>query len=232
VYLDLGYNVKMFTSFYLGCKPFQAKACYLASLLGITAIVVSTTPVAAVQLVYSSSGNVSKIEGFVLDGITYDVNFKYDSFLNIFGSPNSSGFNRPTFWDNSQTAQKAVDNIASLLNSQQPVPTTVNNYPSALVPYRGVVASNGSLFLVSKIDYRYIAKWDNFLGESQDIFPQGNEQANYAIFSAQKPPKTVPEGNLGAGAVVAFLLGASTLKKHGERRKAKRKISLLHDSEF
>jgi Domain of unknown function (DUF4082) len=142
------------------------------------------------KLIYSDSGNVSKIEGLVIDGINYDVTFKYDSFLNLFGSPNSSDFNRPTFWDNSQTAQKAVDSIASLLNSQQAVPTKLNNEPSALVPYRGVVASNGSLFLVSKIN-SYITRWDNFRGESQDIFPQGNEQANYAIFSLQNPPKTV-----------------------------------------
>ncbi|MFH7024945.1 MAG: hypothetical protein ACHBN1_05985 [Heteroscytonema crispum UTEX LB 1556] len=141
-------------------------------------------------VIYSNSGDVSKIEGLVIDGINYDVTFKYDSFLNLFGSPNSSDFNRPTFWDNSQTAQKAVDNIASLLNSQQPIPTKVNNYPSALVPYRGVVASNGSLFLVSKVN-SYITRWDNFRGESQDIFTQGNEQANYAIFSVQNPPQTV-----------------------------------------
>lgn len=141
------------------------------------------------KLIYSNSGNVSKIEGLVVDGINYDVTFKYDSFLNLFGSPNSSDFNKPTFWDNAQTAQKAVDNIASLLNSQQPVPTKVNDYASALVPYRGVVASNGSLFLVSKVN-SYITKWDNFRGESQDIFTQGNEQANYAIFSVQNPGKT------------------------------------------
>jgi hypothetical protein len=181
VYLDFGDSVKMFTDYYLGCKPFKARACYLASLISITAIVANTTPATAVQLVYSSPGNVSKIEGLVVEGINYDVTFKYDSFLNVFGSPNSSGFNRPTFWDNAQTAQKAVNNIASLLNSQQSIPTQLNSYPSALVPYRGVVASNGSLFLVSKVD-SYITNWVNFRGESQDIFTQGNELANYSAF--------------------------------------------------
>jgi hypothetical protein len=213
----------MFTKSYLPFNQFKAKACYLASLTAITAIVANTTPVVAAQLIYSSPGNVSKIEGLVVDGINYDVTFKYDSFLNLFGSPNSPGFNRPTFWDNNnQTAQKAVDNIAFLLNSQQPAPSQVNNYPSALVPYRGVVAPNGSLFLVSKID-SYITRWDNFRGESKDIFTMGNEQANYAIISVQEPPKTIPESNLGAGAVVAFLLGARTLKK---QRKAI-KISVI-----
>jgi hypothetical protein len=202
----------MFTNIHLAHKPFKAKACYLASLIAITTVVANATPAAAAQIIYSSPGNVSKIEDLVVDGINYDVTFKYDSFLNLFGSPNSPGFNRPTFWDNSQTAQKAVDNIASLLNSQQPVPKQVNNYPSALVPYRGVVAPNGSLFLVSKID-SYITRWDNFRGESKDIFTMGNEQANYAIIKPQEPPKTIPESNLGAGAVVAFLLGARTLKK-------------------
>jgi Domain of unknown function (DUF4082) len=142
------------------------------------------------KLIYSDSGNLSQIKGLVVDGINYDVTFKYDSFLNVFGSPNSSGFNRPTFWDNSQTAQKVVDNIASLLNSQQPVPTQLNSYSSALVPYRGAIASNGSVFLVSKIN-SYITRWDNFRGESQDIFTQGNEKANYAIVTAQNPPNTV-----------------------------------------
>jgi hypothetical protein len=202
----------MFTKKHLVNTPFKAKACYLSSLIAISAVVANATPAAATQMIYSSPGNVSKIEGLVVDGINYDVTFKYDSFLNLFGSPNSPGFNRPTFWDNNQTAQKAVDNIASLLNSQQPLPTQINNYPSALVPYRGVVASNGSLFLVSKID-SYITRWDNFRGESKDIFTMGNEQANYAIISAQEPTKTIPESNLGAGAVVAFLLGARTLKK-------------------
>ncbi|WP_341528708.1 hypothetical protein WKK05_05095 [Nostoc sp. UHCC 0302] len=199
----------------------KGKTCYLASLIGITALVINATPAVAVELVYSSPGNVSKIQGLVVDGINYDVTFKYDSFLNIFGSPNSSSFNKPTFWDNSQTAQKVVDNIASLLNSQKTVPTKINNYPSALVAYRGVVASDGSLFIVSKID-NYITRWDNFRGESQDIFTQGNEQANYAIFSVQEPSKPVPEANFETGAVVAFLLGgASTLKKYGEKVKGK-----------
>ncbi|MBW4666647.1 MAG: hypothetical protein KME60_04185 [Cyanomargarita calcarea GSE-NOS-MK-12-04C] len=198
----------MLTKYYLANNPFKAKACYLASLIGITAIVANTTPAAAVEMIYRNPGNVSKIQGLVLDGINYDVTFKYDSFLNLFGSPNSSDFNRPTFWDNSQIAKKAVDNIASLMNSQQPVPTKVNSYPSALLPYRGVVAPNGTLFLVSKVD-SYITRWDNFIGESQDIFTQGNEQANYAIFSVQEPPKTVPESNLWVGAVVTFLLGAT-----------------------
>lgn len=202
----------MFTNSYLDRNPFKTKACHLASLIAITAVVANVTPAAAAQIIYSSPGNVSKIEGLVVDDINYDVTFKYDSFLNLFGSPNSPGFNQPTFWDNNQTAQKAVDNIASLLNSQQPVPNQVNNYPSALVPYRGVVAPNGSLFLVSKID-SYITRWDNFRGESQDIFTMGNEQVNYAIISAKEPPKTIPESNLGSGAVVAFLLGARILKK-------------------
>jgi hypothetical protein len=202
---------------YLANNPFKAKACYLASLIGITAIVANTTPAAAVQMIYSNPGNVSKIEGLVLDGINYDVTFKYDSFLNLFGSPNSSDFNKPTFWDNPQIAKKVVDNIASLMNSQQPVPTKVNTYPSALLPYRGVVAPNGTLFIVSKVD-SYITKWDNFVGESQDIFTIGNEQVNYAIFSVQERPKTVPESNLWAGAVVSFLFGA-TFNKYRERKR-------------
>ncbi|OKH53120.1 hypothetical protein NIES2101_12360 [Calothrix sp. HK-06] len=201
----------MFTRTYLNHNLSKAKACCLASFITISTIVANATPGAAVQMTYNSQGNISKIESFIVDGINYDVTFKYDSFINLFGSPNSSDFNSPTFWNNNQTAQKVVNDITSLLNSQQPVPTKLNDYSSALVPYRGVVASNGSLFLVSKIN-NYITRWDNFRGESQDIFTMGNEQANYAIFSVKEPPKTVPESNLSLGAVVAFLVGASTFK--------------------
>lgn len=201
----------MFTRTYLNHNSFKAKACCLASLITISTIVANATPGAAVQMTYNNQGNISKIESFIVDGINYDVTFKYDSFINLFGSPNNSDFNSPTFWNNSQTAQKVVDDITSLLSSQQPVPTKLNDYSSALVPYRGVVASNGSLFLVSKIN-NYITRWDNFRGESQDIFTMGNDQANYAIFSVKEPPKTVTESNLTLGAVVAFLVGASTFK--------------------
>lgn len=201
----------MFTLTYLNQNSFKAKACCLASLITISTIVANATPGAAVQMTYTNPGNISKIEGLVVDGINYDVTFKYGSFIDLFGSPNNSDFNKPTFWDNAQTAQKVVDDITSLLSSQQPVPTKLNDYSSALVPYRGVVASNGSLFLVSKIN-NYITRWDNFRGESQDIFTMGNEQANYAIFSVKEPPKKVPESNFTLGAVVAFLVGASTFK--------------------
>lgn len=201
----------MFTRTYLNNNSFKAKACCLASLITISTIVANATPGAAVQMTYNNPGNISKIEDFVVDGINYDVTFKYDSFINLFGSPRSSDFNTPTFWNNTQTAQKVVDDITSLLNSQQPVPTKLNDYSSVLVPYRGVVASNGSLFLVNKIN-NYITRWDNFRGESQDIFTMGNDQANYAIFTVKQPPKTVPESNLTLGAVVAFLIGASTFK--------------------
>lgn len=201
----------MFTRTYLNKNLSKTKVCCLASFITISTIVANATPGAAVQMTYNNQGNISKIESFIVDGINYDVTFKYDSFINLFGSPNSSDFNSPTFWNNNQTAQKVVDDITSLLNSQQPVPTKLNDYSSALVPYRGVVASNGSLFLVSKIN-NYITRWDNFRGESQDIFTMGNEQANYTIFSVKEPPKKVPESNLTLGAVVAFLVGASTFK--------------------
>jgi hypothetical protein len=212
----------MLTTFYLKSNRLKGKACYLASLSLITAIIVNPTPASAVQLLYSSPGNVSQIQEFVVDGITYDITFQYDSFVNIFGIPNSSNFNQPTFWRNSQTAQKVVDNIATLLNSQQPVPTKVNNYSSLLVPYEGNSTANGSGFIVSKID-NYITRWDNYRGESQDIFTQVDEPANYAIFSLQEPPQKVSEANLGADAMVAFLLGASTFKRYCEKQNRKGK---------
>jgi hypothetical protein len=191
----------------------QDKVFYLASVLSTLTVFANTTPAAAVQLIYSNQGNVSKIEDLVIDGINYDVTFKNDSFLNIFNSPNNSDFQTPTFWNDSQKAKNAVDTIASLLNSQQPVPTQVNDSPSTLIPYRGVVASNGSLFLVSKIN-NYITRWDSFRGESEDIFTKGDEQANYAVFTVRDTSRSIPECNSAVSVVgVALVTGVITRKK-------------------
>jgi hypothetical protein len=191
----------------------QDKVFYLASVLSTLTVVANTTPAAAVQLIYSNQGNVSKIEDLVIDGINCDVTFKNDSFLNIFSSPNNSDFKAPTFWDNSQKAKSAVDTIASLLNSQQTVPTQVNNYSSTLIPYRGVVASNGSLFLVNKVN-SYITRWDSFRGESEDIFTKGDEQANYAVFTVRDTSRSIPECNSAVSVIgVALVTGVITRKK-------------------
>jgi hypothetical protein len=198
------------------------QAFYLASVISTITVVANVTPAAAVQLKYSDQGNVNKIEDLVIDGINYDVTFKYDSFLNIFNSPNNSDFNKPTFWDDSQKAKSAVDTIASLLNSQQPAPTQVNNYPSTLIPYRGVVASNGSLFLVNKVN-SYITRWDSFRGESEDIFTKGDEQANYAVFTVRESVKSVPECNsavgvVGLALVTGIISGKKKLKQFGQQK--------------
>ncbi|AKG23981.1 hypothetical protein IJ00_24125 [Calothrix sp. 336/3] len=177
------------------------------------AIAATATPVTALQLFYSSPGNVSKIEDFIVDGITYDVTFKNDTFFNIFGNPNNTDFLKPTFWDNQNLAKTAVNNLVPLLNNQKPVPTQVNNSPSVLFPYRGVVASNGNLFLVSKVS-SYITQWNDFQGESQDIFTQGNTIANYAIFTPKTATKTIPEPQVSAGILgTVFIIAANRFKR-------------------
>ncbi|BAY94731.1 MULTISPECIES: hypothetical protein [unclassified Tolypothrix] len=191
----------MFNQIYLLKNPITSKFIYLVSVLSIATVFAN--PANGVQIKYGSPGNVSKIEDLVVDDIGYDITFKYDSFINLFGSPNNSDFQKPTFWDNPQGAKNLVDSIASLLNFQQTVPTQINNYPSALVPYRGAVAPNGTLFLVSKVD-SYITRWDNYRGESQDIFTRGNEQANYAIVNINQSSDAVPEGNMLATVMAGF----------------------------
>ncbi|WP_414542653.1 hypothetical protein [Nostoc sp. CCY0012] len=195
----------MLKKIYLLTNQIKSKTIYLVSLLSSAIIMANTTPAVAVQLKYSNLDNINKIEDLVVDDITYDVTFHYGSFFNLFGSPDSSSFKTPAFWDNPQGAKNLVNSIALLLNSQQIVPTQINNYPSALVPYRGVFTPNDSLFVISKVD-NYITKWDNYKGESQDIFTLGHEQANYAILSIKKPFNAIPEANMLPSVIVAFLI--------------------------
>ncbi|MBD2335806.1 hypothetical protein H6G64_02225 [Calothrix sp. FACHB-156] len=213
----------MFSPIYLLENQITSTVISLFSVLSIATIFAN--PTAAVQLKYGSPGNVSKIEDLVVDDISYDVTFKYDSFINLFGSPSNPDFKAPTFWNNAPGAKNLVDSIALLLNSQPNVPTRVNNYPSALVPYRGVVAANGTLFLVSKVD-SYITRWDNYRGESQDIFTRGNEQANYAIVNINQSSDAVPEGNMLATAIAGCLfLGVITAKRKMEKITSKKQMS-------
>lgn len=201
----------MFTQIYLLKNHITSTVISLVSVLSIATVFSHSA--AAVQIKYGSPGNVSKIEGLVVDDIGYDITFKYDSFINLFGSPSNPDFQKPTFWDAPQGAKNLVDSIAFLLNSQQGLPTQINNYASALVPYRGVAAPNGTLFLVSKVD-SYITRWDNYRGESQDIFTRGNEQANYAIVNINQSSDAVPEGNMLATAIAgSFFVGGMKMKK-------------------
>jgi hypothetical protein len=182
------------------------------SILSIALTTATVSPAQGVQIMFNNTSNVTKIENLVIDDVTYDVNFQSETFVNLFGNPNDASFNRPTFWNNPQGATRAVETIASLLNSQQPVPQTINKSSSALVPYRGIIASNESLFIANKID-DYITRWSTLKGESEDIFVQGNEQANYALFTA-KQSQPVPENNLPLAVVgIPFFIGIKLLKR-------------------
>jgi hypothetical protein len=188
-----------------------------ASILGLAVTTATVTPAEGVQIIYNGTGHVSKIEDFFIDGRAYDVTFQYDTFLNLFGYPNDPGFNAPTFWNNPQVAQQVVDNIALLLNNQQSLPTKINNSSSALVPYRGIIASNQSLYIVNKID-DYITRWSNFRGESKDIFNFGDEKANYAFFTPKKT-RAIPENNLVIGVIACALIqSVITVKKQVSKK--------------
>ncbi|KAF3884602.1 MULTISPECIES: hypothetical protein [Nostocales] len=185
--------------------------CSVMSIISSFAITTTVPPAQAAQIIYNGTGNVSKIENFTADGITYDITFKSDTFLNLFGFPSNPDFNTPTFWNNQQGARKVANGIELLLNTQPTVPSKVNNSSSVLVPYRGIIASNQSLYIVNKID-DYITRWSNFRGESQDIFTLGNEKANYALFTV-KQPQRIPENNFLLGMLgVALTIGLKQIE--------------------
>lgn len=168
-------------------------AVAVVSVLGVAATVTNITPAQAAQIQYSSYGNVSAINGLIVNGISYDVSFQLDTFTNVFGTSNSPNFDEPTFWQNPQAAQIAADSIVSLLNSQQPVPSTINGVVSVYIPYEDIVApSSGSRYITNKIS-NYIKQWDNYKGNSQDIQELDNTIANYAVFTPTVTQTPVPE---------------------------------------
>ncbi|MBH8561059.1 hypothetical protein I8748_02495 [Nostoc sp. CENA67] len=195
---------------------FSSKLAYcLASVVSFASILVNVTPSEAAQIKYSSQGNVSAIDGLVIDDITYDITFKYDTFVNLFGYVNSPNFNSPTFWNNPQKAKKAVDSIIALFDNQQKTTTQLNSISYILIPYQGVVASNSSTYIRNKIG-NHITYWSDFRGESKDIELLNYEKANYAVFTSKSK---VPEPSSTGIIVVAFLLGI----KHFQTRALKYK---------
>lgn len=181
----------------------------VVSVLGLAAIVASIAPAQAAQIQYSSLGNVRGINGLLVNGISYEVSFQFDTFTNVFGTPNSPNFNQPTFWRNHQAAQIAADSIVSLLNSQQSVPSRVNSISSVYIPYEAVFApSNGSTYITSKIG-NFISRWDSYRGNSRDIQELANTKVNYALFTATvaQTPVYTPEPTtlLGLLGTVGFL---------------------------
>lgn len=176
------------------------------SVLGVAAIT-SVTPAQAAQIIYGSSGDVSAINGLIVNGRSYEVSFQFDTFTNVFGNPNSPNFNEPTFWQDQQAAQIAADSIVSLLNSQQPIPTRINSISSAFIPYRSIISSNKSTFITNKITNFIRFRWDNFRGNSQDIEVLDFQRQNYAVFKTEVAQTTVPEPGvlLGLFGSVGFL---------------------------
>lgn len=189
---------------------FSSKLAYgLASFVSFASIFVNVTPSEAAQIKYSSQSNVSAIDGLVIDDITYDVTFKYDTFVNLFGYVNSPNFNSPTFWNNPQKAKNAVDSIIAILDNQQTTPTQLNSISYMLIPYQGVVSSNSSTYIRNKIG-NYIRYWSDFRGESKDIELLNYEKANYAIFTSKSQ---VPEPSSTGIIGVAFLLGIRNFQR-------------------
>ncbi|QSJ15263.1 hypothetical protein JYQ62_25900 [Nostoc sp. UHCC 0702] len=185
-------------------------ACCLASVVSVASILVSLAPSQAAQVKYTSQGNVSAIEGLVIDDITYDVTFKYDTFANLFGHVNSPNFNSPTFWNNSQKAKNVVDSILAIFDSQQTTPTQLNNISYMLIPYDGVVASNSSIYIGNKI-VNYITYWSDFRGNSKDIELLNYQKANYAIFTRKSQ---IPEPSSAVIIALVSLLGIKNFKRN------------------
>ncbi|MBH8576330.1 hypothetical protein I8752_25730 [Nostocaceae cyanobacterium CENA369] len=163
----------------------------VASVISFAATFATVTQTQAAQVKYRSPGNVSAIDGLVVDGITYDVTFRFDTFTNLFGSPDSSNFKTPTFWNNSQGATNTVDSFISLFSNESSIPQQINNFSYVLVPYQSIKAEDKSWYTINKID-DFITNWSTVKGESKDIFVLSNEKANYALFQAKASP-AVPE---------------------------------------
>jgi hypothetical protein len=171
----------------------------------ISAIGLVNLPLAqaqAAQVIYSSSGDVSKIHDLVIDSRIYDVNFEFNTFLNLFNSPEIPSFQPPTFWNNFDGAKKAVDAIASVLNLEQPIPQKINDKMLFSVPY-----SSAFSYINSASGSIYIKGWSALLSEGGDYFSQvsGNQEANYALFTAQSSTTTPePSTLLGMLTILGF----------------------------
>ncbi|MBD2501525.1 hypothetical protein [Anabaena azotica] len=190
----------------LNCRQLNSTVA-VVSVLGVATTVTSMLPAQAAQIIYSSSGDVSGINGLIVDGISYEVSFQFDTFTNVFGTPNSSNFDEPTFWGNQQAAQTAANSIVSLLNSQEPIPRRINSISSVLIPYRSIIASNKSTFITNKIGNFIRFRWDNYRGNSQDIEVLDFGKQNYAVFRPIVAQTSVTEPGVLLGLVgsVSFL---------------------------
>ncbi|RCJ18240.1 hypothetical protein A6770_06610 [Nostoc minutum NIES-26] len=172
---------------------------YVAYVVSFATTFATVNPSEAAQVRYRSPGDVSAIDGLVVAGKTYNVTFKVDTFVNLFGYPDNPDFKSPTFWNNSPTS--TVDSIISLLSNEPSIPQQINNISYALVPYQGIKSGEESWYIANKVG-DYITNWSNARGESKDTFVLSNEKANYALFTT-KPSMKVPEPN---SAIVWFTL--------------------------
>jgi hypothetical protein len=179
---------------------------FIKSKLAIIAASVATfatvIPSEAAQVLYSSPTNVSAINDLVVNGITYDVTFKYDTFANLFGLPNSSNFQEPAFWNNSIAAESSAEAIINLFSNEPSIPELINDFTYAYIPYQGIISTQeDTWYIVNKTVQKY-QNWTTVPGESPDIFVFSNESKNYAIFTAQLTAQ-VPEPD---SAIVGFAL--------------------------
>jgi hypothetical protein len=180
----------------------------LISAIGLVNLPLAQAQVA--QVIYSSSGDVSKIHDLVIDSRIYDVNFEFNTFLNLFNSPESPSFQPPTFWNNFDGAKKAVDAIANVLNLEQPIPQKINDKTLFSVPYSSVFSSSPRLLYINSASgssYSGIKGWSALLSEGGDYFSQvsGNQEANYALFTAQSSTTTPePSTLLGMLTILGF----------------------------
>jgi hypothetical protein len=185
----------------------------VASVISFAATFTTVASSEAAQVKYRSPGNISAIDGLVVDGITYDVTFRFDTFTNLFGSPDSSNFQTPTFWNNSLGATNTVDSFISLLSNEPSIPQQINNLSYVFVPYQSIKAEDESWYNVNKIN-DFITNWSPVKGESKDTFTLNNEKANYALFKAKASP-AVPEPKssiVGLELGLALILGLKHLK--------------------
>lgn len=112
-------------------------AIIAASVASFTTVI----PWQAAQVLYSSLTNVSAINDLVVNGITYNVTFKYDTFANLFGLSNSSNFQEPAFWNNSTAAENSAEAIINLFSNEPLIPELINDLSYAYIPYQGTIST-------------------------------------------------------------------------------------------
>lgn len=97
----------------------QVSASLFTCSIALVTIGLTPTKAESFTLVKDSNGFVKEILGLEVQDQTYDVDFIFTSFVNIFGDPSSSNFIPPTFWKDDAGASSAALAITEALGTTE-----------------------------------------------------------------------------------------------------------------